>query len=366
MNRRDFARLSAFSLAATQVPPVANAQPQRKIGYAPVGLGQISSIFMRAVANSSTTRITGLVSGHPEKAAKFADMYGVPRSSIYTYENFDRIRENKDIDATYIGLPNSMHKEFTIRSAQAGKHVLCEKPMAISSAECRDMINACRRANVKLMIAYRIHYDPTHLKAVGLIKQGRIGDIQYCEGNFGSYFQANQWRLVRAMGGGGPLMDMGIYPLNTIRFYTGLEPVRFAALASTMDHQSGRFKDIEESLSWTMELSSGVLADCATSYTTHLPGYIKVTGSRGNVLVTTAYSYEGLRLDAHLDDPDGKSGTDIHEDSTGKMPFQFQIEAEDFAECILQNKQSRTPGEEGLKDLEAIEKIYIAAGHPIA
>lgn len=366
MNRREFARMSALSLAATQLPSTAVSQPQRKIGYAPVGLGQISSIFMRGVANSSTTKITGLVSGHPEKAAHFADMYGVPRSSIYNYEDFDRIRENKDIDATYIGLPNSMHKEFTIRSAQAGKHVLCEKPMAISSAECREMIAACRKAQVKLMIAYRIHYDPTHLRAIELIRQGRIGDIQSCEGNFGSYFHANQWRLTRAMGGGGPLMDMGIYPLNTIRLYTGVEPTRFAALTSTVDHQSGRFQEIEESLSWTMEMSSGVLATCATSYTTRLPGYIKVIGSKGTVLVSSAYSYDGLHLDAHVDDPDGKSGTDIHEDATGRMPFQFQIEAEDFAECILHNKESRTPGEEGLKDLEAIEQIYIAAGHPIA
>jgi predicted dehydrogenase len=366
MNRREFARMSALSLAATQLPSTAVSQSQRKIGYAPVGLGQISSIFMRAVANSSTTKITGLVSGHPEKAAHFADMYGVPRSSIYNYEDFDRIRENEDVDATYIGLPNSMHKEFTIRSAQAGKHVLCEKPMAISSAECREMIAACHKGNVKLMIAYRIHYDPTHLKAIELIRQGRIGDIQYCEGNFGSYFHANQWRLTRAMGGGGPLMDMGIYPLNTIRLYTGLEPVSFAARTSTMDHQSGRFQEIEESLSWTMEMSSGVLANCATSYTTRLPGYINVIGSKGSVLVSSAYSYDGLHLNAHVDDPDGKSGTDIHEDATGKMPFQFQIEAEDFAGCILQNKESRTPGEEGLKDLEAIEQIYIAAGHPIA
>ena len=366
MNRRDFARLSAFSLAATQIPSVASSQLTGKIGYAPVGLGQISSIFMRAVANSSTTKITGLVSGHPEKAARFAEMYGVPRTSIYNYEDFDRIRENPEIDATYIGLPNSMHKEFTVRSAQAGKHVLCEKPMAISSNECHEMIDACRNAKVKLMIAYRIHYDPTHLKAVEFIRQGRIGEIQYCEGNFGSYFAANQWRLTRAMGGGGPLMDMGIYPLNTIRFYTGMDAVRFAALTSTMDHQSGRFKDIEESLSWTMEMASGVLANCATSYTTRLPGFIKVIGNKGHILVTEAYSYDGLHLDAHLDDPNGKSGVDIHEDATGKMPFQFQIEAEDFAKCILENRQSRTPGEEGLKDLEAIEQIYIAAGHPIA
>jgi len=366
MNRRDFARLSALSLAAIQLPAMAQTQPKRRIGYAPVGLGQISSIFMRAVANSSTTRITGLVSGHPEKAAHFADMYGVPRSSIYSYDDFDRIRENPEIDATYIGLPNSMHKEFTVRSAQAGKHVLCEKPMAISSAECREMIAACRKARVKLMIAYRIHYDPTHLKAVGFIRAGRIGDIQYCAGDFGSYFHANQWRLTRAMGGGGPLMDMGIYPLNTIRFYTGVEPARFAAIASTMDHTSGRFKDIEESLSWTMEMRSGVLANCATSYTTRLPGFIKVIGSKGHILVTNAYSYDGLHLDAHLDDTEGDSGTDIHEDATGKMPFQFQIEAEDFANCILENKESRTPGEEGLKDMEDMEAIYRSAGHPIA
>src|ERR1700748_3615741 len=123
MNRRDFTRISALSFVVTQFPSFSAAQPVRRICYSPVGLGQISSIFMRAVANSSTTKITGLVSGHPDKAAKFADMYGVPRSSIYNYEDFDRIRENKDIDATYIGLPNSMHKEFTIRSAQAGKHV---------------------------------------------------------------------------------------------------------------------------------------------------------------------------------------------------------------------------------------------------
>ena len=143
---------------------------------------------MRAVANSSSTRITGLVSGHPEKAAKFAEMYGVPPSSIYNYENFDRIRENKDIDATYIGLPNSMHKEFTIRSAQAGKHVLCEKPMAISSAECRDMIAACRKANVKLMIAYRIHYDPTHLKAVDLDQAGAHRRYSVLRGQFRQLF----------------------------------------------------------------------------------------------------------------------------------------------------------------------------------
>ncbi len=121
MNRREFARVSALSLAATQFSSAADAQPQRKIGYAAVGLGQISSIFMRAVANSSTTKITGLVSGHPEKAARFADMYAVPRSSIYSYEDFDRIRENKDIDATYIGLPNSMHKELHDPFCSGGK-----------------------------------------------------------------------------------------------------------------------------------------------------------------------------------------------------------------------------------------------------
>ena len=161
MDRREFTKLSAFALAWKYLPIQAYGAIKKPVGYAAVGLGTISDIFMRACANSQTAKITALVTGHPDsKGAKYSAMYGIPKSSIYTYEKFDQIRENPDVDAIYVGLPNSMHSEYTVRGAQAGKHVLCEKPMAISSIECRKMIDACRQAKVKLMIGYRVHYEP--------------------------------------------------------------------------------------------------------------------------------------------------------------------------------------------------------------
>src|ERR1700733_14929168 len=170
MERRNFTKLSALALAWTCLPSYAqNTGASRKpVGYAAIGLGTISDIFMRACAQSQTAKITALVTGHPEtKGVKYAEMYGIPKTSIYTYETFDRIRDNHEVDAVYVGLPNSMHCEFTVRAAQAGKHVLCEKPMAISSAECRKMIDARRQAKVKLMIGYRVHFDPTWIQAAG-------------------------------------------------------------------------------------------------------------------------------------------------------------------------------------------------------
>lgn len=161
MNRREFTKFSAIALAGSYLPKNLDTSANKPVGYAPVGLGTISDILMRACANSQTAKITALVTGHPDtKGAKHSAMYRIPKTSIYTYEMFDRIRDNQDIDAIYVGLPNSMHAEYTLRGAQAGKHVLCEKPMAISSAECRKMIDACRQAKVKLMIGYRVQFEP--------------------------------------------------------------------------------------------------------------------------------------------------------------------------------------------------------------
>jgi predicted dehydrogenase len=215
LDRRAFTRISAMTLAATRLSAFAQPTPTqaKPVGYAAVGLGTISDIFMRACAATQSSRITALVTGHPDtKGKKYAAMYGIPESSVYTYETFDRIRDNPAVDAVYIGLPNSMHCEYTVRSAKLGKHVLCEKPMAISSAECREMIDACRLADRKLMIAYRIHYEPTHLEARRLVQTGAIGQIESFEGAFGFNAAPNQWRLTRQYGGGGSLMDVGIYP----------------------------------------------------------------------------------------------------------------------------------------------------------
>jgi len=377
MDRRIFTRISAMALAATRVPsfaqpPASAAKPGsptsepargggKPVGYAAIGLGAISDLFMQACAKSQTAKIGALVTGHPETKGKhYAELYGIPESSIYTYDTFDRIADNKDIEAVYVGLPNNMHREYTIRAAHAGKHVLCEKPMAISSGECEAMISACRNGNRLLMIGYRVHYDPTHLEAKRIIQSGALGPLQAFEGAFGFNAAPNQWRLTRQYGGGGPLMDVGIYPLNEIRWLLEEEPSEFTAVSTTRDHSSGRFADVEQTLNWTMKFPSGIVAALGCTYGADMPGFLRIHGDKGSLEITNAYSYQG----PHLVSLGG--GAHIDTATQGEATFHFQLEAEYFTNCIRTGTVPKTPGEEGLHDLRAIEAIYKAAGTPIA
>ena len=360
MNRREFTKLSAVALAGRYLPMNLNTIANKPVGYAAVGLGTISDIFMRACANSQAAKISALVTGHPDtKGMKYSAMYGIPKTSIYTYETFDRIRENPDVDAIYVGLPNSMHAEYTMRGAQAGKHVLCEKPMAISSAECRKMIDACRQANVKLMIGYRVQFEPMWNQAIEIIKSNRIGQLQSFHGGFFGQQPAGAWRLTKALGGGGSLLDLGIYPLNAIRHIVGEEPTNFTAITATRE-RSGRFSEVEQSMEWTMKMPSGIIASCGCSYGQRGPSILTINGESGYLVMEPGFNYEGLRLHGEVD------RKPIEQVSTEKHPYQFKIEAQHFADCIRNNKKPATPGEEGLKDMLAIEGIYQAAGSPIA
>jgi predicted dehydrogenase len=362
MDRRDFTQISALTFAWAFLPSYAQdaGASQKPVGYSAIGLGTISGIFMRACANSRNAKVTALVTGHPDtKGAKYAAMYGIPKTSIYTYETFDRILENKDVDAVYIGLPNSMHCEYTVRAARAGKHVFCEKPMGISSAECRKMIDACRQAKVKLMIGYRVQYDPTWLQAIEIIKAGKIGQVQSFQGGFVSRQRAASWRLSRKLCGGGSLMDLGIYPLNAIRHITGEEPVDFTAIVATRD-TSGLYAEVEQSMQWTMKFPSGIVASCGCSYGQIGPSFLNINGDEGCLQVEPAFLYDGVHLSGQA------NGQVIEQLSTGKSPYQFTLEAEHFSDCIRNNKEPESPGEEGLKDMLAIEAIYKAAGAPIA
>lgn len=362
MDRRDFTKLSALTMAWGALPSFAQSavSSQKPLGFAAVGLGRICDIFIRGCVNSPAAKLTGLVTGHPDtKGEHYASTYGVPKSSIYTYETFDRIRDNKDIDFVYIGLPNSMHCEYTVRAAEAGKHVLCEKPMAISSAECRQMIDACRKANVKLMIAYRIQYDPMWSKVAQMIKAGDLGQLETFQGGFSGQEGAGEWRLNRKLAGGGSLMDLGIYPLNTIRYLTGEEPTEFTATVSTRD-KSGRFAEMEQSIEWTMKFPSGVIASCGSSYGARGPSYVSINAEKGYLIVDPAFNYGSV----HYRGPVGREMVDEQNNAT--QVSQFTLEAEHFVDCIRNNKQPKSPGEEGLKDLIAMEAIYKAAGTPIA
>jgi predicted dehydrogenase len=362
ITRREFSRLGALGLAARSLSsvPLLGQSADRRIGYCVIGLGRIADHFLRGVAQSSSSKITGLVSGHRDKAERIAAQYGVAKSSIYSYEDMDRFRDNKSIDAVYVALPNSMHAEYTIRSAKAGKHVLCEKPMSTTVSDAEAMIAACKANHVKLMIAYRLHYEPITLKTIKMIRDGAIGKVQALDGAFGFNIAPGEWRSTRALAGGGPLMDVGIYCLNATRYLTGEEPVSFTAVATTPD-QDGRFQGVEENLAWTTKFPSGAVASCSTSYGALMPGYVRVFGSKG-WLEAGPFGYQDVSLKA-IYSPNGHgTPTLIDEANPEKDPMQFTREADHLARCILEDQTPNTPGEEGLKDMQSIESIYRAAG----
>jgi predicted dehydrogenase len=355
LSRRDFSKLTALGLAGSLVPPIHAQSSGKKVGYAVIGLGRIAGHFMPGTRNTTNSQITALVSGHRDKAERIAAEYNIPAGSIYSYENFDEIARNPAVDAVYVALPNSMHAEYTIRAAKAGKHVLCEKPMATNVADCKSMIEACKAAQVKLMIAYRCHYEPTNLKAIQLIRDGSLGQVQAIESTFGFNIGKGEWRLSKKLAGGGPLFDVGIYSLNACRYLTGEEPKHISAYSSVIDHD-GRFNEVEENVSWTMEFPSGIVASCNTTYGAPMDGYFRVHGSKGWLQVDNAFVYEGLHLRAEFGD------TKLDEPNPARDPSHFQAEAEHFSHCIQNKQEPKSPGEEGLRDMGYITEIYRSAG----
>ncbi len=365
LSRREFTRLASAGLASRFIPrlhgqqatPPASTPPAR---YAIVGLGRISmNHFMPGIKDAKQSQLTGLVSGHRDKAEKNAAQYGIPASSIYSYENFDSIRDNKQIDAVYIALPNSMHAEYTIRAAKAGKHVLCEKPMATTVDDSKAMIKACRENNVRLMIAYRCQLEPTNLRAIQLIRSGQLGAIQAIESANG-FNIGPDWRLDKKLAGGGPLMDMGVYSLNACRYLTGEEPQVLSAYSSVID-KDGRFSTVEENVGWTMKFPSGIVASCNTTYGAPMEGTYRVHGSKGFLHLEPAFAYQGQHLTAQI-------GRDQHldEPSTDRDPSQFTRQADYFARCIAENKDPKMNGEEGLRDIQIIAEIYQKCGISMA
>jgi predicted dehydrogenase len=362
ITRRTLARnLLAGAALSPFAPLIAQSQEgAKKVRFCIVGLGRISlGHFMPACKTSQKAEVVAFVSGHREKAEKYAAEYTVPAKNIYSYSNYDEIAANKDIDAVYIALPNSMHAEYTIRAANADKHVLCEKPMATTVRDSQSMINACRAANKKLMIAYRCQYESTNLHAIQLIREGKLGTIQAIESANGFVEKAGEWRLKHKLAGGGPLMDMGVYSLNACRFLTAEEPAHLEAFCSVID-KDGRFTDVEENVGWTMRFPSGIVASCNTSYGANMPGFVRVHGSNGVLNLEPAFSYQGISLkaDIHGEAP-------IEETNPAKDPAQFVSEADHFADCIFENKEPKSNGDEGLRDMQYMAEIYKACGRSL-
>lgn len=336
--------------------------PDQRMGYAVVGLGHIAlEEVIPGFVQSKRSKVMALVSGHPEKAAAVARQYGIDPRNIYNYKNYEEMRNNPAVQAVYIALPNSLHAEYTVRAAQAGKHVFCEKPMATTSQDCQRMIDACRSAGRKLMIGYRMQYEPYNREVIRRARAKDLGDLKLITADNGqNQGDPTQWRLKRALSGGGSLPDVGIYCLNAARYITGEEPVEvFARMWSTPGDP--RFKEVEETMVFELRFPSGVLVSCTCGYGNHRLQRYTVAGSTGWAELNPAFPYRGQRLRVARADGKMEQVTEVQLE----QPHQFAREIDHFSQCVAENRTPHTPGEEGLADLRIIEHLYASAqaGH---
>ncbi|HET6898299.1 MAG TPA: Gfo/Idh/MocA family oxidoreductase [Vicinamibacteria bacterium] len=341
MTRRAFAQ---------QVPE----PPGRKLGWAIVGLGNLSiNQILPAFAKCEKSKVVALVSGHPDKAAKLAARYGVSPKAIYNYQNYDTLKDNSEVDVIYVVLPNSMHAEYTIRGVQAGKHVLSEKPMANTPADCQAMIDAAKKAGKKLMVAYRCRYEPFNKEMIRLAREQELGPVKVIVADHGfNIGDPTQWRLKREFAGGGSLMDIGIYSLQAARYVTGEEPTEINAVSYTTPGDV-RFKEVEETINFQLRFPSGVLANCTSSYGYSGQNKYRVIATKGWFELEPATSYTGLRMKIRRNN--------ATEDRDMPQRDHFALEMDHMSECVMENKDPLTPGEEGLRDLKLMMAIYEAA-----
>lgn len=353
-SRREFLGTAATLTAASQLAPYLHANhgnDKQKLGYALVGLGRLSTNQIApALQKTEHSELVGIVSGSKSKPAEWQDKYGIADKNVYDYRNFDQIADNPDIDVIYIVLPNSMHEEFTIRAARAGKHVLCEKPMSVSSQECRNMIRACDEADVKLAVGYRCQFEPHHLECMRLAHEKKFGELRQIDAGFGFRIRdypvgdLKRWRLEYELAGGGALMDVGIYALQACRYLTGEEPI--SVMAREIKTDPVKFAEVDETILWSMEFPSGVAANCSTSYNFGGVNRFTAYAERGRFGLEPAFSYGGIKGFAG-DQPIEAPSID-----------QFAREMDEFSRCIQEGTPSKVPGEEGLRDLLVTEAIY--------
>ncbi len=331
--------------------------PEKKLGWAVVGLGKFATEqIMPSFGECKKSKLVAFVSGDRPKAQRLAQQYGVNPENIYNYQNYNTIRDHPEVDIIYIILPNSMHAEYTIRGAQAGKHIMCEKPMANTVAECQAMIDACNQANRKLMIAYRAQYEPFNQAAIQIAQKGELGKLKAIVADHGRnldpFDPADRWRMDKKLAGGGSLVDIGIYSLQAARYITGEEPIEISAMIYSTPGDP-RFREVEENVNFMLRFPSGVLANCTSSY-----GYADV--KRYRVFGDKAY----LELDPATDYYKHRlliGRKDATEERIIQERNQFALEMDHLSECVMENKQPKTPGQEGLQDVKLMSAIYEAA-----
>ena len=355
-NRRTFIRQISLSAAAVTIGSAAfpkllfNTQ-KTEIGVALMGLGYYSTdLLAPALQLTKHCKLRGIITGSPGKAAVWQKKYGIPDTNVYNYENFDQIANNPDIDVVYIVLPPFMHKEFTLRAAAAGKHVWCEKPMAMTADECQLMIDGCAKNKVKLAIGYRMQHEPNTQEIIRYGREKTFGKVHFVTASAG--FRAGwkgpeeHWKMERAKGGGA-MYDMGVYALNAARYAIGAEPV--AVMAQELTDEPLRFAKADETTLFQLEFPEGALANCMTSLGTNI-NTLEVTAQQGWYRLQPFQAYSNV------------NGINSKGDIIAKyIENQQARQMDDDALSILNDKPMLVPGEEGQRDIRVVEAIQRSA-----
>jgi glucose-fructose oxidoreductase len=342
------AALALGSGVRAQAPT--SMEPGRKLGVALVGLGNYSRGQLGpALKLTQHCKLAGVVTGSKEKGAQWAKEFGFSEKNIYHYDTMARLADNPEIDIVYVVTPNSLHPQHVIAAAWAGKHVICEKPMANSVADCNAMLTACRVNKVKLSIGYRLQFEPQHREMARMGTDKEFGPFMKMTGGLAFTIRQRVWRVEKAMAGGGPLMDIGIYCLHAACMAAGgVAPIAITA----REHPKTRpdfFRDVEEGIDWTMEFANGAKGEFTTSYNSGGDRF-RAESEKGWIQFEPAFAYGGLKVTT------SKGPLNI-----AVPPSQQAVQIDDFARCVKENRDTRVPGELGRRDMVIIEAIYAAA-----
>lgn len=347
-----FGAAVALPSLTAMAPERARLEDKQKLNIALCGLGRYANVLKGGLAASRYCRLAGIVTGTPAKAAEWKREYSIPDKNSYTYQTFDQISNNPAIDLVYITLPNGLHKEYVIRAASAGKHVIVEKPMAFTEKDCREMIDACKKAGVQLAVGYRLHYDPHHIELKRLGQNKVFGQVRLIDASLGYRLEGispDDWHLKKALAGGGPLMNLGVYCVQSGRYVLGEEPIAVTAQIGPVTMPK-LFKEVEENITWQLYFPSGAICTSSSTSNCNIDRFF-ASADEGYFELEPALSYGPFQ---------GR---------TSQAAFNFPVvnqqaaQLDDIAQYILSNKPLplHISGEEGRKDMRVIEGIYKAA-----
>lgn len=322
----------------------------KKVRYAVVGAGDIAQrAMMPGIAHTGNSVLTAIVTGDREKAGALGERYGVEHR--FGYDEFDAMLASGEVDAIYLATPNWRHAEFAVRALHAGIHVLTEKPLEVSSEAAQPIVEAARASGSKLMVAYRLHFEPSTMRAIERIRDGELGDLVAFTSCFGQMLDPDNHRAKHGVAAG-PLLDMGAYPINAIRYLFGEEPVEVAAAVASR-HPGAGLGDMDDTVAVTLRMPGGRLAQFTVSYITAGVDSLIIAGTKGSIHMSPAYGFNKKREQTVL------IGGEESRDSFAATD-QFGGEMRYFSDCILHDREPEPDGEEGMADLRVIDGILRA------